>query len=425
MTLKSPGLLATAFDWKWVICLLLFLATAINYMDRSVLGILAHTLDVELHWSEDAYADIVVAFTFAYGVGYLVAGRVVDYVGAKNGYAIFVFFWTIAAMAHAFTTTVLGFGTARFFLGFAESGNFPAAIRVVSEWFPIEQRALVTALFNSGSNLASLFAPLLVAALITRFHSWRAAFLGVGVLGVIWLILWLAFPYSRLRLRRDTLTDPVIDGRNLQAPMAWKELLALRATWALIIAKAATDPVWWLYLFWLPKFLQQKFHLSVAEIGWPLATVYCLASIGAILGGWASGAMLKHGVPVLSARKRVLAACAVVAPTLILATHLHSLRQVIALFSLLTAAHQAWAANLFTLNSDLIPRPSLSTSVGISGAAGAIGGVGFQFLTGQLLAWSGGNYEVIFALGGCAYAGSLLMLHLLTRRPIESLPALV
>ena len=402
--------------YRWIICLLLFAATSINYMDRSVLGILAHTLDLELHWSEDNYGNIVVAFTLAYGIGYLVAGRVIDRIGAKMGYALFVFLWTLAAMAHAVVSSVLGFGVARFSLGFAESGNFPAAIRSITEWFPVEERALATGLFNSGSNAAALVAPFFIAAILARFHSWRYAFLGVGGLGLIWLIFWLAFPYDRL-MRRDRQSDAHLEATvaTPSEPMRWQDLMRMRQTWALVVIKAMTDPVWWLYLFWLPKFLQERFHLSVAEIGVPLATVYCFSSCGAVVGGWLSGALIRRGVKVIDARKRVLAGCAVLSLLLISGTHLDTIQSVVALFSVLTAAHQAWAANLFAANSDLFPRSSLSTSVGIAGAAGAFGGVCFQKFTGHVLQLTHGNYTIVFFFAALAYPISLAAFHLLTQ----------
>ncbi len=408
---------------KWVVCFLLFLATSINYMDRSVLGILAHTLDQALHWTEEDYGNIVVAFTFAYGLGYLIAGRLIDKIGTKFGYALFVLLWTFAAVSHAAATSVLGFGTARFALGLAESGNFPAAIRAISEWFPPEERALATGLFNSGSNAASLIAPAFIALILARFGSWRYAFIGVGALGLLWLVLWLLFPYDRLR--RETVPAHAAPSAFLalaadRKPLGWRTLLRMRQTWALIVIKAATDPVWWLYLFWLPKFLQTRFHLTVAQVSGPLAIVYCVSSAGAVGGGWVSGVLIRRGATAIDARKIVMAGCAAITLLLISGTHLQSIASVITLFSLLTAAHQAWAANLFAANTDLFPRASLATSAGLGGAAGALGGVVFQKFTGHVLLVTHGNYVVIFFLAALAYPLSLLVFHLLTRR----LPAL-
>lgn len=407
-----------ALGWhRWIVCGLLFLATSINYMDRSVLGILAQTLDHSLHWSEENYSNIVVAFTLAYGIGYVVAGRVIDRIGAKMGYGLFVLLWTIAAMAHAAVSSVFGFGVARFSLGFAESGNFPAAIRAISEWFPVEERALATGIFNSGSNAASLVAPFFIASILARFHSWRYAFLGVGCLGLLWLVLWMAFPYDRLR-RREGLSDSALASESLNAvdpPMPWKELMRLRQTWAFIVIKAMTDPVWWLYLFWLPKFLQYRFHLSVEQLGVPLATVYCVSSAGAVVGGWLSGYLMRRGHTAIDARKLVLFGCAVLMLPLVTATHLNTIESVVALFSLLTASHQAWAANLFAANSDVFPSSTLSTAVGIGGAAGAFGGVCFQKLTGHILEVTHGDYTIVFSIAAVAYLTSFFVFHLLTR----------
>jgi ACS family hexuronate transporter-like MFS transporter len=426
-TLQGRGF---GYPWqRWLICLLLFLATSINYMDRSVLGILAHTLDLDLRWSENDYGNVVVAFTLAYGIGYLVAGRIIDRIGAKLGYAVFVLLWTLAAMSHALVSSVLGFGVARLCLGFAESGNFPAAIRAICEWFPVEQRALATGLFNSGSNAAALVAPFFIAAILGRFGNWRYAFAGVGALGLLWLVLWLIFPYDRLRPnpdKQDTAIGSAETGYS-EAPLSWRQLLKLRSMWGLIVVKAMTDPVWWLYLFWLPKFLQERFHLSVAMLGAPLATVYCFSSLGAVAGGWLSGALIRRGLSAIAARKWVLAGAAALTLSLVLGTHLHTIRSVVILFSVLTAAHQAWAANLFTVNSDLIPRSSLSTSVGIAGAAGALGGVSFQKFTGLVLMHTHGDYTAIFFMAAFAYPVSLFIFHLLTRRPYvgSAAPAMI
>ena len=406
---------------RWAVCLLLFLATSINYMDRSVLGILAHTLDLELHWTEENYGSIVVAFTLAYAVGYLVAGRVIDRIGTRLGYALFVLLWTIAAMAHAAVTSVMGFEVARFALGFAESGNFPAAIRAISEWFPPEESALATGLFNSGSISAALVAPYFISQILEHFHSWRYAFVGVGGLGIVWLVFWLAFPYDR---RENPGTSPAdSDHTSLPVilhdpPLPWHKLLRLKQLWGFVLIKAMTDPVWWLYIFWLPKFLQERFHLTVAQLSAPLAIVYAIAALGAILGGWLSGMWIRRGVSALGARKRVLVGCAVLTIPLIAASHLESLGAVVALFSLITAAHQAWAANVFAANSDVFPRSTLSTAVGIAGAAGGLGGVLFQKFTGYTLEITHGNYTSVFLVAAMAYPLSLVAFHLLTLKPL-------
>lgn len=408
--------------YRWLVVGLLFLATGINYMDRSALGILAHTLDLEFKWSEESYGNIVLAFTLAYGVGYIVAGRIVDWIGTKAGYAIFVFLWTLAAMSHAVAGSVTGFFFARLCLGFAESGNFPAAIRAISEWFEPEERALATGIFNSGSNLAALAAPGFIAYILYRYHSWRYAFLGVGVLGFVWLLLWLAFPYQRLlRLGGDGASRSVVVEASTGS--RWSDLLRLRVMWAFVLVKAMTDPVWWLYLFWLPKFLQQRFHLSVAEIGVPLAVIYCVSSLGALVGGWSAGYLIRRGWGVLAARKAILTVCAACALLLMLATRLQTLTEIVALFSVLTAAHQAWAANLFAANADCFPAATLSSSVGIAGASGALGGVVFQKFTGWMLQASHGDYTIVFLVAGMAYAVALLVFHILTMKKTVQYPA--
>jgi len=404
--------------YRWFVVALLFLATGINYMDRSALGILAHTLDLEFKWSEDSYGNIVIAFTLAYGVGYIIAGRIVDWLGTRIGYAVFVFLWTLAAISHAFAGSVGGFFFARLCLGFAESGNFPAAIRAISEWFVPEERAFATGLFNSGSNLAALVAPGFIAFILARYHSWRAAFVGVGFLGFVWLILWLIFPYQRLLAGEGKGSVQSVAMGTTQSKR-WIDLLRLRVMWAFVFVKAMTDPVWWLYLFWLPKFLQERFHLSVAQIGIPLAIIYCASSVGAVLGGWSAGYLIRRGWKILNARKAVLAVSAGCALLLMLATRLDSLAEMIALFSVLTAAHQAWAANLFAANADCFPAATLSSSVGIAGAAGALGGVIFQKFTGLVLQVSHGDYTLVFLVAGVAYAAALFVFHALTKNTVE------
>ncbi|SDF38925.1 MFS transporter, ACS family, hexuronate transporter [Terriglobus roseus] len=409
--------------YRWLVVGLLFLATGINYMDRSALGILAHTLDLEFKWSEESYGNIVLAFTLAYGIGYIVAGRIVDWIGTKAGYAIFVFLWTLAAISHSVAGSVIGFFFARLCLGFAESGNFPAAIRAISEWFEPEERALATGIFNSGSNLAALAAPGFIAFILYRYHSWRYAFWGVGALGFVWLLLWLAFPYQRLLRLGGGGTSRSVAIVEASTSARWSDLLKLRVMWAFILVKAMTDPVWWLYLFWLPKFLQQRFQLSVAEIGVPLAVIYCVSSLGALVGGWSAGYLIRRGWDVLSARKAILAVCAACALLLMLATRLQTLTEIVALFSVLTAAHQAWAANLFAANADCFPAATLSSSVGIAGAAGAFGGVVFQKFTGWMLQASHGDYTVVFLVAGMAYAVALLVFHILTVKKAVEYPA--
>lgn len=404
--------------YRWFVVALLFLATGINYMDRSALGILAHTLDLEFKWSEDSYGNIVIAFTLAYGVGYIIAGRIVDWLGTRIGYAVFVFLWTLAAISHAFAGSVGGFFLARLCLGFAESGNFPAAIRAISEWFVPEERAFATGMFNSGSNLAALVAPGFIAFILARYHSWRAAFVGVGVLGFVWLILWLIFPYQRLLSGEGMRPVQSITTASKEGAR-WIDLLRLRVMWAFVFVKAMTDPVWWLYLFWLPKFLQERFHLSVAQIGIPLAIIYCASSVGAVLGGWSAGYLIRRGWKILNARKAVLAVSAGCALLLMLATRLDSLVAMITLFSILTAAHQAWAANLFAANADCFPSATLSSSVGIAGAAGALGGVVFQKFTGLVLQVSHGDYTLVFLVAGVAYVAALIVFHILTKDAME------
>jgi ACS family hexuronate transporter-like MFS transporter len=395
----------TKSNVRWAVCGLLFLATTINYMDRSVLSILAPTLQSKLHWTEDQYAHIVMFFTIAYGIGFLTAGRLIDRIGTKVGYAISIFVWAIASMSHALVSTVMGFGIARFMLGLGESGNFPAAIKATTEWFPTEERALATGLFNSGANVAALIAPLFIP-FITLRYGWHAAFIATGSCGMFWLIGWLFFPYNRLR-RVATLTQ-----QRLVLPATRHEseylriVLKHRGTWAFAIGKFVTDPVWWFYLFWLPKFFYQRFGLDLSKIGLPLVLVYFGSSIGSVAGGWLSGFLMKRGHSVNFGRKTAMLICGLCALPVVFADHVGNLWLAVALLGFAAAAHQGWSANLFSTPTDMFPSSSVSTVVGIGGTAGAIGGALFQLITGLVLQWTH-NYNLLFAMASLAYVIAL------------------
>ncbi|MHB1022891.1 MAG: MFS transporter [Acidobacteriaceae bacterium] len=421
MSAKSPELTAVPYseagsgkensNVRWVVCGLLFLATTINYMDRSVLSILAPTLQSKLHWTEDQYAHIVMFFTLAYGIGFLTAGRMIDRIGTKIGYAISIFVWALSSMSHALVSTVMGFGIARFMLGLGESGNFPAAIKATTEWFPSEERALATGLFNSGANVAALIAPLFIPFVTLRF-GWHAAFIATGSCGMIWLVGWLFFPYNRLR-RASTLTQ-----QRLALPVTEHEsqylkiLLKHRGTWAFALGKMLTDPIWWFYLFWLPKFFYQRFGLDLSKIGLPLILVYCGSSVGSIAGGWLSGFWMKRGHSVNFGRKNAMLLCGLSALPVIFAAHVNNLWLAVGLLGFATAAHQGWSANLFSTPTDMFPSGSVSTVVGIGGTAGAIGGALFQLITGLILQWTH-NYNLLFLMAGLSYVTALGIFQLL------------
>jgi len=383
---------------------LLFGATTVNYVDRQVLGILAPTLTRELHWTETDYAAIVSWFSVAYGLGLLVMGRVMDRIGVRAGLAIAVLVWSLAAMGHALARTVAGFGIARALLGAGESGNFPAAVKAVAEWFPQKERALATGIFNAGSNVGVIVAALLVPSIALGL-GWRWAFLATGALDLLWLALWLALYRAPERASIESIERT-----------SWRALLGRRQTWAFIVGKALTDPVWLFFLFWLPKFLDASFGVRLGGLAAPLVVIYVAADVGSITGGWMSGALIRRGWSVNRGRKTALLAAAVCILPTMFAPAAGSMWVAVGIVSVAAGAHQWWSANLFTTVSDMFPRGAVASVVGIGGCAGLCSAFGLQRLTGTILQATGGNYGPIFAVLGLAYVGALALIHLLVPR---------
>ena len=389
---------------------LLFGATTVNYVDRQVLGLLAPTLTRELHWTETDYAAIVSWFSVAYGLGLLVMGRVMDRIGVRAGLAIAVLVWSLAAMGHALVRTVAGFGVARALLGLGESGNFPAAVKAVAQWFPKSERALATGVFNAGSNVGVVVAALLVPPIALGL-GWRWAFLATGALDLIWLALWVAL--YREPARPPRLSDTERSGADT---MSWGSLIGRRQTWAFIVGKALTDPVWLFYLFWLPKFLDASFGVRLAGLAAPLVVIYVAADVGSITGGWMSGALIKRGWSVNRGRKTALLIAALCIVPTMFAPAAGRLWVAVSIVSVAAGAHQWWSANLYTTVSDMFPREAVASVVGIGGCAGLFSSFGFQRLTGAILQATGGNYAPIFAVLGLAYLGALALIHFLVPR---------
>lgn len=406
------------FGYRWTIVALLFFATTINYIDRQVLGILAPTLQTELGWSETDYANIVSWFSFAYGFGLLFMGRVLDWLGARRGFSLAIVVWSIAAMGHALARTVAGFSIARALLGVGEAGNFPGAVKTVAEWFPAKERALAIGIFNAGSNVGAITAPILVPFITIRW-GWQAAFIVTGAIGFIWLIFWRLLyhePDRHPRIHPDELALIRSDPPDSPAPMPWRRLLGYRQTWAFVIGKAMTDPVWMFYLFWLPKFLDADFGVKLTALAAPLVAIYLVADVGSVGGGWVSSALIKRGWSVNRGRKTaMLIAATLIVPTMF-APQAGSLWVVVALVSIAAAAHQWWSANLFTTVSDMFPRRAVASVIGIGGFAGMMAAMGFQRATGYLLETSGGNYQLIFNFLGLSYLVALVIIHLLVPR---------
>lgn len=402
---------------RWVVCALLFFATTINYIDRQVLGILAPTLQRQIGWNEIQYGYIVTSFQAAYALGLLVVGRILDIVGTKLGFAAALVFWSVAAMAHALARTPLGFGMARFALGLGEAGNFPAAIKTVAEWFPKRERAFATGVFNSGSNVGAIVAPAVVPWIALTW-SWQWAFIITGAIGFIWLLFWWWLyqpPERHPRLKSSELAYIRSDPQEATTKISWLRLARVRQTWVFAIGKFMTDPIWWFYLYWIPKFLNEKHGLTLSKLGPPLITIYLVADVGSIGGGWLSSRLIKSGWSVNAARKTAMLVCASCVVPIMFASQVTSVWSAVALISLAAAAHQGWSANMFTIASDMFPRRAVGSVVGMGGMAGAIGGMLIATATGYLLQFTG-SYHVVFILAGATYLVALAVIHALSPR---------
>jgi ACS family hexuronate transporter-like MFS transporter len=435
-------------SYRWRICGLLLFAAIINYVDRQVIGILKPTLVELFGWQDERiYSSIVFAFQLAYAIGFIFAGQFMDKVGVRKGFAISVTVWSIAAAAHglagmafmrgwtlpmlnldaktgfAVVTLVgaaVGFAIARFALGLGEAGAFPASIKTVAEWFPKKERSLATGIFNSGTNVGALCTPLIVPWIMGHW-GWEWAFIITGLLGLIWVALWLVMyqepahahgisPAELAYIQSDP-PDPVVK-------VPWAKLLGHRQTWAFALGKFMTDPVWWLYLFWVPDFLNKQFNvgITVSQLGPPLITIYLIADVGSIGGGWVSSHLLGKGWTPNASRKLAMLICAVcVLPVIVVAMGVSKWTAVL-IISIAAAAHQGWSANLFTLTSDMFPRKAVGSVVGIGGMAGAVGGMFISMLVGAILQATGGSYQIVFAIAGLAYLAALLVIHLLVPR---------
>jgi ACS family hexuronate transporter-like MFS transporter len=420
--------------FRWTICGLLFLAATINYVDRQVIGILKPTLQAEFGWSEIDYGDIVFAFQLAYAIGFLFAGRIMDRLGTKKGFSLALIIWSLAAMATAeatrfgpgvafvlggfglaYSSSVAGFMFVRFLLGLGESGNFPAAIKTVAEWFPRRERAFATGLFNAGTNIGAVITPMAVPV-ITAAFGWYWAFVITGFLGFGWLVFWWALydhPDRHPRVGAAELALIRSDPPESAVRVPWASLIGYRQTWAFAVAKFMTDPIWWLYLFWMPDFFSRNYGLSLLQLGPPLIVIYLVADVGSIGGGWLSSTLIHRGWSVNAARKTAMLICAIAVVPIVFAANVQSMWGAVALLSLATAAHQGWSANAFTLASDMFPRQAVGSVVGLGGFAGAVGGMMIAKLTGYLLEVTG-TYVTVFMMAAGAYLTALVLVHVLS-----------
>lgn len=404
---------------RWYICGLLFYATTINYVDRQVLGLLKPVISSQLGWNERDFGWVVFAFQAAYALMLPVGGRVIDWLGTRAGYALAVVVWSCAAMAHSLARTTVQFAIARFALGFGEGANFPAAIKTVAAWFPKRERALATGLFNSGSNIGAVIAPLLVPFIAVHF-GWRFSFLATGFLDVIWVALWLTTYRSPSQHRwlsqaeRDYIASDEIPAA-VRVP--YRVLLTKRPAWAFLIGKFLTDPVWWFYLYWLPGFLNNKYRLDLVHLGLPLIIIYVGADVGSVGGGWFSSHLLARGWEVTRARKAGLLACALLVCPVITLMWVHGrLWLTVALIACAAAGHQGWSANLYTITSDTFPTRVVASVVGLGGLGGAIGGMLVAPAVGYWLDFSHEFYGPLFVIAGLMYLATFGVLHLMLPR---------
>ncbi|WP_367347931.1 MFS transporter [Sphingobium yanoikuyae] len=406
-----------ASRYRWLICGLLFAATAINYVDRQMIGVLKPVLQAELGWRESDYANIVFWFQCAYALGFLAMGRFMDRVGARIGYAAAFTFWTLAHAAHGLVSGIAQFIAVRFALGIGEAGNFPAGLKVVAEWFPQKERALAIGLFNAGANVGAIATPLIVPA-ITIAYGWRAAFIVTGVASLVWVAAWLLIyrrPEDHRRVTPCELAYIRSDPVRASAPISWSRLFTIRQTWAYALPKFCIDPIWWMFLFWLPDFLGKRYGLDLKSFGPPLVVIYLMSDAGSVLGGWASSRLIARGWSVNAARKATLLACALAVLPVVTVQSIDNLWAAVLLIGLATAGHQAFSANILTLPSDLFPRAAIGSVVGIGGTAGAIGGMLIAQFVGYVLDMTG-SYALIFAVAGSAYLVALALLHIISPR---------
>ena len=402
-------------NYRWVICGLLFFATVISYVDRGVLGLLEKFLETEIGWDSVQYSYMTAGFQAAYAIGLIAAGRLTDRLGTRMAFSYAMVIWSLAAMSRGLIHSALAFGIAMFVLGLGEAANFPACIKTVAEWFPKRERALATGIFNSGANIGNIATPALVP-ILTEAFTWKGTFVLTGITGFVWLVFWLWLyrkPEEHPGVSEEELALINSDPQESKAAIPWGRIIPRKETWAFAIGKFLTDPIWWFYLFWLPRYLQETFHLTLSQISTPVVVVYTISCAGSIGGGYISAGLLKRGYAANAARKIALLVCALAVVPVMYAPYAKNMWVVVALVGLAAAAHQGWSANLFTLTSDLFPKAAVASVVGMGGMLGSLGGVLFQPATGYIVKWTN-SYVPMFVIAGFAYITALLVIQLLS-----------
>ena len=411
-------------NYRYRILGLLMFATTINYFDRSLIGVMAPTLEKMFEWTNSDYANIMISFKVAYAIGLLTMGGIIDRIGTKKGYTLSIVIWSIFGMLHALVRpgfSVIGFAAARFGLGIGEAGNFPAAIKTTAEWFPKKDRAFVTGLFNAATSIGAIAAPFVVGWIVhENGKNWQIPFLITGVLSTIWVILWLRI-YKKPEVHPNVTKEELayiqedLEVEN-EEKLPWKSVLNKRQTWAFSIAKI-TDAVWWFYLFWGAKFLADSFGVNIKNIALPFFIIYILADVGSVLGGYLSGALMRKGWTVNKARKRTLLICALIILPVSFVAFTESKWVAVFLIGLAAGGHQAWSANVFTLVSDVFPKKAIASVVGIGGMVGMIAGILADMVLGSVLDTAGNSgYFWAFLIAGSLYLIVLGIVHLLMPR---------
>lgn len=408
-------------SYRYRILAMLIYATTINYFDRSIIGVMAPTLEKLFHWTNSDYANIMISFKVAYAIGMLTMGGIIDRLGTKKGYTLAIGIWSIFGMLHAVVRpafSIIGFTAARFGLGFGESGHFPAAQKTVAEWFPKKERAFATGLYNAATSIGAIAAPFIVGWIVhENGANWQIPFLLTGAMSSIWVILWLRVykkPEEHPKISQAELdyisSDAAIENTE---KIAWRSVLPKRQTWAFAAAKI-TDAVWWFYLFWGAKFLSTTFGVSIGDIGVPFLIMYLLADGGSIFGGWISGSFMRRGWSINKARKLTLLMCAIIILPVSYVAITESKWLAVVLIGIGAAGHQAWSANIFTLVSDVFPRKAVASVTGIGGMIGAVAGIIGDKLLGSVLDSAGNTgYFWAFLIAGSSYLIILGIVHLL------------
>jgi MFS transporter, ACS family, hexuronate transporter len=421
----TSGRAKPASNYRWIICGLLFAITTINYMDRNILGVLKPTIQGDLHFTETDFGNIIFFFSIAYAIGYAGMGWLTDKIGIRLGLAAAAIVWCVASTAHGLVSSVTGFILARIVLGLGEGGNFPTCIKTVATWFPVRDRALATGIFNSGSNIGAMLAPL-IGALVVALSGWQVAFYVTGMIGFIWVAFWLVnyrSPDEHPRVTPSELVYINQDPEVATEKVPWSKLLTYAGTWVYIAGGVLTNPAWWFYNNWVPSFLNSKFHASLFAVGLPLVLIYLLTDVGSIAGGWVSGKLIKGGMDVFPARKITLLICATCTVPVFLAPQTDSMWIAVVLIGIAMAAHQGFSANLFTLVSDTMPRGAVGSAVGLAGGLSAIAGAFSAAVIGRVLDATGNNYTVVFFACASVYMIATAIIHFILPRRRTSIIA--